>query len=449
MIWRLSIAAVVLSCAAFAQTPDLLDIAAAHVRVAEDFRGNAKLWGRIGEAEIASGKLLIEQLRPFMDSVEAVLYTSATPRLRDWELRTSSGAVFHSAVPAPFDARFPEICPTAEIVLVESDADWAKAAGKWVYLEAKMAFSPADTSVRKEKLYDKAVEHGAAGFIFSLPTPPGTWRAVVPVDKPFAQIEQKYVNGARPIQSFVVDAEDGARLKSAIERGEKVSARISYSTNTNYDGANVVTAMKGQGRMRIALLAHLDSFFSGANDDASGLAVMVGLAQRLHTLLESTRTADFDFIALGGHHNSAAGIRDLLAKRPDRFADTDAFILLEHLDCQPGAEGAAAGWPTPLNDFRTAYVGPDGWPEAETALPELVRETGLMTKAPQVLRQCIADLFVVCGRAKVFCLISAPPYYHTDHDTLDKLSRVGLENAVEFHMRRLRATGAIAPEFGK
>lgn len=446
MIWRQSLAAVVSNCAAFAQTPDLLEIASAHVRVAEGSRDGAKLWGRIGEGEIASGQLLIEQLRPFTDSIEAVAYTSKTPRLHEWELKSSGGTLLESAVPAPFDGRFPETSPEAEIVFVESDDAWNKVAGKWAYLEAKMAFSPADTSVRKEKLYNKAVEHGAAGFIFSLPTPPGTWRAVVPVDKPFAQIEQKYVNGAQPIQAFVIDSDDGARLKSAIEHGEKISARISYSTERSFDGVNVVGTIKGQGETRVALLAHLDSFFCGANDDASGLAVMVGLAQRLHALPKTARFADFDFIALGGHHNSAAGIRDLLAKRPDLFAEADAFILLEHLDCQPGAEGAAAGWPTPLNDFRTAYVGPDGWPEAETALPELVRVTGLMTKAPQILRECIADLFVVCGQAKVFCLISAPPYYHTDHDTLDKLSRVGLENAVEFHMRLLRATGAIAPQ---
>lgn len=38
----------------------------------------------------------------------------------------------------------------------------------------------------------------------------------------------------------------------------------------------------------------------------------------------------------------------------------------------------------------------------------------------------------------------APPYCHTDHDTLDKISRAGLEASVDFHMRLLEVTGALA-----
>ena len=79
-------------------------------------------------------------------------------------------------------------------------------------------------------------------------------------------------------------------------------------------------------------------------------------------------------------------------------------------------------------------------------LDELAIETGLMTKAPRVVRACIADLFVVCDQLKPFTLIQSAPYYHTNHDTMDKLSEAGLQAAVEFHMRLLEATGSIAPE---
>jgi hypothetical protein len=42
-------------------------------------------------------------------------------------------------------------------------------------------------------------------------------------------------------------------------------------------------------------------------------------------------------------------------------------------------------------------------------------------------------------------LIKAPPYYHTDHDTMDKISRAGIEAAVDFHRLLLEAVGALAP----
>ena len=54
-------------------------------------------------------------------------------------------------------------------------------------------------------------------------------------------------------------------------------------------------------------------------------------------------------------------------------------------------------------------------------------ETGLMTAPPAVAHECIADLFVICDRVQPFCLMAAPPYYHTDHDTIDKLSEEGLD----------------------
>jgi hypothetical protein len=41
------------------------------------------------------------------------------------------------------------------------------------------------------------------------------------------------------------------------------------------------------------------------------------------------------------------------------------------------------------------------------------------------------------GRSARFCLINTPAYYHTDHDTLDKISAEGIGNAVRFHMRLL------------
>lgn len=60
-----------------------------------------------------------------------------------------------------------------------------------------------------------------------------------------------------------------------------------------------------------------------------------------------------------------------------------------------------------------------------------------MTAPPVMQDACIADLFVTCDRAKGFCLMNTPPYYHTDHDTLDKISAEGIGNAVRFHMRLL------------
>lgn len=136
-------------------------------------------------------------------------------------------------------------------------------------------------------------------------------------------------------------------------------------------------------------------------------------------------------------------MRAFAGRDPNRFASLTQAILIEHTDAQGGREARAAGWPPRLNDLRQAYLGNKGWPEVREALPALVKDSGVMTASPQAVDACIGDLLAVCDRQKSFSLIQAPPYYHTDHDTIDKISLAGLEASVDFHMRLLEVTGAI------
>lgn len=425
-------------------TPTLIEVAADHVRIAEATKGQTQLWGRIAgtDAERASADLLAKQLQPWVDEVYKEAFNFSAHRPKEWKLLLDGELSLESAMPAPFDARFPEQTPAFDIQHVRGDQDWPKVEGKWAFVEAEMQGSPGRTNIRRNFVYDKAVNAGAVGFIFSLPTPPGRWRAVVPVDKPYSKKDERYPDGFRPIPSFCIDAEDGAQMREAATRGATLACEITYHDNTTLQGHNVIATLEGTGDEWIALAIHLDSFFSGANDDASGMATLVGLAHRLKTIPKVDRYANFIFVGLSGHHDEAAGMRDFVSRDPDRMAKIDSVILLEHLDAVPGNDEAAE-WPNPLNNRRSAYLGSQGWPAIREALPKLVRESGLMTVTPPMLDACIADLFIVCGSVNTFTLIQGPPYYHTDHDTLDKLTETGLQNAVEFHLNLLETIGAI------
>ena len=70
------------------------------------------------------------------------------------------------------------------------------------------------------------------------------------------------------------------------------------------------------------------------------------------------------------------------------------------------------------------------WPKILNQYAKLV--------TPQMQDACIADLFVTCGQVKSFCLMNMPPFYHTDHDTLDRISDRGIRNAVNFHFMLLQ-----------
>lgn len=423
----------------------LMSLASGHVRIAEASQDATMLWGRVGgsAAERASARLLADQLRRFVPKVTIESFEFSAPRPVRWELRIDGGASLESAMPAPFDARFPTETTGVAIHQIRDEEDWLKVRGKWAFLWAEMNGSPGRTNVRSENLYKRAVESGAAGFVFSIPTPPGFWQAVVPVDKPFTKRDEFYPDHVRPIPSFCISSDDGAAMREVIARGDALSLSIEYAPDEPLQALNVFGRLEGDPDRVVLFAAHLDAFFYGANDDASGLAVLVGLAHELVKMNESERHAEFLFVGLSGHHDEGAGIRAFVDADPERMARVDEFILLEHLDAQPGDEGDSAGWPERLNDLRAAYVGPEGWAEVEAVLGDLVRETGLMGVDPRVVHDCIADLFVVCGDVQPFTLIQGPPFYHTNHDTLDKISEEGLQRAVEFHMRLLETIGAI------
>jgi len=428
-----------------AMSPNLLALAAAHVRLAEADRSRSALWGRLGgsAAERASARLFERQIKPYIRKTELEPFNFSAHRPKVWSLAIQGANALESAMPAPFDARFPDGAVQAPLVSISSDSDWSAVRGKWAFVRATMQGSPARNSIRDGNLYKRAADAGAAGFIFSLPMKPGRWRAVAPIDRAYAIRDEAYPDKRRPALCFCVDAQDGELLERAVSERRSVSASIGYEPVVNREGLNVVGYLPGKGQLGVALFNHLDSFFSGANDNASGLATTIGLAHRLSRLPVEKRLADFFFVALSAHHDGAEGMRAFAERDPNRFASLTQAILIEHTDAQGGREANAAGWPPRLNDLRQAYLGNKGWSEVREALPALVKDSGVMSVSPQAVDACIGDLLAVCDRQKSFSLIQAPPYYHTDHDTIDKISQAGLEAAVDFHMRLLEVTGAL------
>jgi len=421
-----------------------LGLAAEYVKIAQETENERGLWGRIGgsAAERKATYAFARQIAQYVDEVGTETFTFNAHRPDSWTLRIQGGARLRTAMPAPFDARFPDGRSSAPVKAIEEEADWDHVDGCWVYVELEEI---GRNNVRDNLLYQRAVSANAAGLLFSLPATLGSqrWRAVLPVDKPYAVHDARYPDGHRPIPCFCIDAADGRSVAAATVKEAEIVSLIQYAEETELEAKNAVGMLSGSGDMNILLTAHLDSFFQGANDDASGLATMAMVARRLSELPIESRNATIWFAACAAHHDRGEGLRAFVNEDPARFEALNACIAIEHVDAQLGPEGKEAGWPDTLNERRAAFVGPNGWPEIEAVLPELVQETGLMNSAPPVRKACISDLHVVCADKPTFCLIQSPPYYHTDHDTLDKITGEGILNAAEFHLRILETIGAV------
>jgi len=434
---------------------ELKPVANSHLQFTLEHKNEFQLWGRLGgsTAERASAKLMLEQLAPYLNFVALEKFSLWTHRPTKWVVKTTGGLGLTTAMPAPFDGRVMKSTGTHQIQWIRSEKDWEHADEKWVYLRTEMNGSPGRTNVRSDFLYQRAVAANAAGFIFSLPELPGRWQAVIPVDKPYAKLDQRYPDGIRPIPSFCIDAKDGAIVETAALNHEELAFNIEFTRDDNdpdpirgiqdeFPAYNVVGTLSGAPDRHVGIVTHLDSFFDGANDNLSGMAVFVGLANALANLPEEQRKATFHFAAISGHHDSGQGMRHYAKKHADLLADMDALFLIEHTDVVAGdLEGN--GFPENMNDLRAAYIGDNGWPEVEAVLTELVVETGLMTQAPRVVKGCIADLYVVCGNVQPFCLIMGTPFYHTNHDTLEKITEEGMQRSLDFHLKMFDALDII------
>ena len=408
-----------------AKTLDVLDLVRRHVRIAEANGEKRMLWGRLGgsQEERESAALVARQLGPLVDRARLEPLTVPAYRATDWTLELD-GTALASAVPVPADSRF--VAPEPAGVVPASEA--AAARGKWIFV----ANTAERNLVREENLYRRAVEAGAAGLVFAHPAGDGGWKSVPPVDRAFAVRDAAYPELRRPIPCFAVGAADGEKLA----RGGLLKAAIRYDPFFKRQANNAVGFLAGGIPKTVLFSAHLDSYFSGACDNATSLAALVALAARLKAMPKAKR-ASYWFLAQSAHHDGGLGMRAFLDADAARAAAIGEVLMLEHLDAQGN------------NDRRAAYYGPAGWPAAEAATPRLCRETSLCLAEPAPVKAMISDLFVLGERLasppqwKTFCLIQSPPFYHTDHDTLDKISREGVERAVEFHLRLLRETGSV------
>jgi hypothetical protein len=135
---------------------------------------------------------------------------------------------------------------------------------------------------------------------------------------------------------FTVGGEDGFFLQNvlgaAANAGKRVTATLAAKSETlDREISNVVATIPGKTDRTVIIVAHADGWFGGADDNASGLAVMIALARHFakHARLERTLV----FVASAGHHSGGAdGVRAFRAVHDnDYVAKADLILNIEHV----------------------------------------------------------------------------------------------------------------------
>lgn len=137
------------------------------------------------------------------------------------------------------------------------------------------------------------------------------------------------------IPTFALGFEDGMAVKEMIGRSRggaapHVKIRLDVKMVPNLKTATIWGTLPGATDENIVIVAHRDGWFEGANDNGTGVATLIGLAEYFAKIPKEQRRRTITFLGTSGHHDNAAMSGHWLADHKDTFSKTALLINSEH-----------------------------------------------------------------------------------------------------------------------
>ena len=246
---------------------------------------------------------------------------------------------------------------------------------------------------------------------------------------------------------FTLGGRDGFYLQSvlgaAAKAGRSVTATLTATSETfNREISNVVATLPGKTDRTVIIDAHADGWFGGADDNASGVAVMMALAR--HFAKQGRLERTLVFVASAGHHSAGAnGVRAFRAVHDkDYVARADLIVNIEH----PAQSATMRTYVERQNDnFGSEMVAASG---------DLPKQIAVNNRAPFLVdlwrvgircfgldaqrivdRSLPGDLNAFADLTEIpqTQMIASGGVYHTSGDDLYTVTPAALERAARFY----------------
>jgi len=415
----------------------------------ESLGAGDKVWGRraatpafMHTIEWAVSALKAAGLNDARVETYAVPGTMWVPQ--SWQLQVIGDPAFgagtqtvtlRSAFPQPGGASIPGGTLIAPVIYVGhgTDADLAgrDVAGKIAVVRVRP--EPSLFGAGEQGVALKLAKLGAAGVINAIEGPGNA-----------QYIDPRFACGQAPC--FMVGGQDAWFLQEVIGKAAKANLldrlKVGLSlTSREQDGltsANGVATIRGQSDTRIIINAHADGYFQGGDDNASGLAVLLGLARYFakqprpkHTLM---------FVASGGHHGPGNGPASLVAAHPEIKSGTLLILNLEHVayaDVVRGkvraADNIGMSWETSVTESAKAVGVTNESPFLFDLWKQASRCYGVATyqSAGTTVSGDLGGYRPL--NVPMTQMIQSGTFYHSSGDVYEEVPAEGLERAARFH----------------
>jgi hypothetical protein len=202
-----------------------------------------------------------------------------------------------------------------------------------------------------------------------------------------------------------------------------VKIRLAVNMVPNLKTSTVWGTLPGMTDENVVIVAHRDGWFEGANDNGTGVATMIGLAEYFAKLPKEQRRRSIIFLGTSGHHDGAALSGRWLTDHKEFFAKTALLINCEHTAAEQLVLANGTIRKTNTTTPLTWYVG--GSAKLDEVVVKAFDSFGVATYAvPE--RTAAGEMGRYQNHAPSMQVIDTGLYWHSDHETPEIIPPTGL-----------------------
>jgi hypothetical protein len=231
-----------------------------------------------------------------------------------------------------------------------------------------------------------------------------------------------------PVPTFALGLEDGLAVRELIAKSSagsapRVKLNLDVKMVSNLKTATIWGSLPGTTDENIMIVAHRDGWFEGANDNGTGIATMLGIAEYFAKIPAAQRRRTITFIGSTGHHDGTAESGAWLLQHKELFAKTALLINCEHTAANQlvsyNGTVRKANSTSPL----MWYVG--GSPKLEQIVLAAYETFGVPVY-DHAERSAAGEIGRIQNLAPSMQLIDTGLYWHSDRETPDIIPANGL-----------------------